>query len=162
MRYHNPTPFLDRFPLLMRYGEANSLILTPEELRALDNRTLLHCSTWVDHFGLAERLIATSEDIRSRTDIGRFAPISLSVANNSNRTLKLLLDTLARETIGVQRVLSPLHIGPCFRSANATRGLINNGADANCQNQEEVTQFNTAGMNDKVARSIAQMDVLDA
>ncbi len=164
MRYHNPTPFLDRFPLLMRYGEANSLILTPEELRALDNRTLLHYSTWVDHFGLAERLIATSEDIRSRTDIGRFAPISLSVANNSNRALKLLLDTLARATIGVQRVLSLLHIGPCFRSAHATRAFIDHGAQVNCENQEGAAPFDiaVAVINDAVARSIAQMDVPDA
>ncbi len=134
MRYHNPTPFLDRFPLLMRYREANSLILTPKELRALDNRTLLHYSTWVDHFGLAERLIATGEDIRFRTDMGRCTTIFLFVANNSNRTIKLLLDALGRGNIGVQRVLSPLHIGLCFISAHTTRAFIDHGAQVNRAN----------------------------
>jgi ankyrin repeat protein len=146
----------------MRYGDANSLILAPEELRAVDNWTFLHFATWVDHFGLVERLIATGEDIRSRTDTGRFTTIFLFVANNSNRTLKLLLDALGRGTIGVQRVLSPLQIGPCFRSAHTTRVLIDHGAEVNCENQEGVTPFDIAVINGEAARSIRQMDVPDA
>jgi len=84
------------------------------------------------------------------------------VANNSNRTLKLLLDTLARETIGVQRVLSLLHIGPCFRSAHATRAFIDHGAQVNCENQEGAAPFDIAVINGEAASSIKQMDVPDA
>ena len=162
MVYRNPTTFLVRFPLPMRYGDANSLILAPEELRAVDNWAFLHYSTWVDHFGLAERLIATGEDIRCRTDTGRFTTIFLFVANNSNRTLKLILDALGRGTIGVQRVLSPLHIGLCFRSAHTTRVLIDHGAEVNCENQDGGAPFDMAVINDEVARSIAKRDVPDA
>jgi ankyrin repeat protein len=146
----------------MRYGETNSLILAPQELRAVDNWTLLHYAALVDHFGLAERLIATIEDVRSRTDTGRFTTIFLFVANDSNRTLKLLLDALGRGTIGVQRVLSPLHIGICFISAHTTRVFIDHGAEVNCENQEGVTPFDIAVMNGEAARSIRQMDVPDA
>ena len=140
MSYRNPTPFLVRFPLPirfplpMRYGDANSLILAPEELRSVNNWTILHYSTGVDHFGLAKRLIATGEDSRFRPDTGRFKTIFLFVAKNSNRTLKLLLDALARGTIGGQRVLSLLHIGPFFRSAHATRAFIDHGAQVNRAN----------------------------
>ena len=134
MRYRNPTPFLVRFPLRTRYGETNSLILTPEELRSVDNWAFLHYDTQVDHFGLAERSIATDEDIRSGTDTGGYTTIFLFVANNSNRTLKLPLDALARGTIGVQRVLSLLHIGPFFRSAHTTRAFIDHGAQVNRAN----------------------------
>ena len=103
------TLLLRRFQLPMRYGDANSLNLAAKELRAVDNWTPLHYAAWVDHFGLAERLIATDEDVKARTDTGRFSPIFLAVANNSNRMIDMLVEQGAIRTRNIDGALPKNH-----------------------------------------------------
>ena len=89
MSYRNPTLFsYAAFHIPTGYGNENSLILTAQELRAVNNCAHFH-SAWVGHFGLSERLITSHQDVKAQTYTGRFSAISLAVANEKDDIFQL-------------------------------------------------------------------------